>query len=348
VHAVFLAGSREFAAMDDDNPLPFLPCTDDAAGGDVPMARTLAAGDFAYDGTPLTLDAFIAYVAGYDFGPIAPSQLILHNTANPAASWAPSPGVPNWDDHEAGLSEAQIRTKRAAQLLGMKNFYIRKGWDRAFHLLVDERWIWLFTPMKEIGIHANSGNSYRVNGALRYSIGIEVVGRYATQRWPAVIIRQLRGVVGALSSQLGIAIRYTPAPVGQPAKHDKQLALHRDYTTEKDCPGRAIDPLWMTQVLAAPAPTPPPPPPLPPDPLRAVTLPGVDGQTFRCSVRTRDFYVGHGGAGLFGLALGDEQRAVGQDGRPCSYTACERVVIKTAAEGPHLALIEEFQAKGWA
>lgn len=245
--------------------IPFLPCTDDAIGGVVydEAPTLLAASDFAYDGRPLTLDAFIALVASYDFGPIAPSQLILHNTANPAATWAPAIGVPNWDANELGLSESQIKDKRARQLLGMRNFYIGKGWDRAFHLLIDDRWVWLFTPMKEIGIHANSGNSYRVGGKLCYSIGIEVVGRYATMRWPAVIIRQLRGVVGALSHQLGIAIAYTPAPVGQPARHDGQLALHRDYTTEKDCPGRAITGPWAVEVLSASPPPPPPPQPKP-------------------------------------------------------------------------------------
>ena len=245
--------------------IPFLPCTDDAIGGVAhdEAPALLAASDFAYDGTPLTLDAFIAYVAAYNFGAIAPSQIILHNTANPAATWAPALGVPNWDDHEVGRTEPQIKAKRGAQLENIRDFYIGKGWTAGPHLFVDDRWIWLFTPMRDIGIHANSGNSYRVGGKLRYSIGVEVVGRYATTRWPAVIIRQLRGAIGALSHQLGIRIAYTPAPVGQPAKHDKQLALHRDYTTEKDCPGRAIDALWMTQVLAAP------PPPPPPDPLSA-------------------------------------------------------------------------------
>ncbi len=268
--AGFLAGALlSEAPMDATNsPIPLMPCSDDAQGGaaydEAPRLLTaLSALPFAYDGRALTLDAFIRHVETYDFGPIAPSQIVLHNTANPAASWAPSPGVPNWDDHEIGLTEARIRNKRAKQLANIRDFYISKGWSAGPHLFVDDRWVWLFTPMDTIGIHANSGNSYRIGGALRYSIGIEVVGRYATQKWPPIIIRQLRGAIGALSVRLGIRIAYTPAPHGQPAKHDGQLALHRNYATDgRDCPGLAIEPLWMTQVLAPT--TPPPPPPQPP------------------------------------------------------------------------------------
>jgi len=252
--------------MPDITALPLLPCSADAQGGaqhDETRAgvTAFAVRPFAYDGRALTLDAFLAHVASYRFGPIAPSQIILHNTANPAASWAPSPGVPNWDAGESGLSSAQIQAKRAQQLRAIRTYYVGLGWDAGPHLFIDDRWVWLFTPLDTIGIHANSGNSYRIGGALRYSIGIEIVGRYATTRWPPVIIQQLRGVVGALGRRLGIQIAYTAAPVGQPARHDRQIALHRDYTTAKDCPGKAIEPAWAVAVLSA---TPPPvDPPLP-------------------------------------------------------------------------------------
>ncbi len=244
---------------------PFLPCADGAVGGaayfEAPavLSGERAALSIAYIGTPLTLDAFPAHVQSYNFGPIAPSQIILHNTANPAASWAPAANTPNWDAGESGMTEAQIKAKRQKQLDAIYYGYYRNQlkWDAGPHLFVDERWVWLGTPMDTIGIHAGAGNSYRVNGKLRYSIGIEIVGRYATVRWPAPIIAQLRGVVQALSQRLGIAIAYTAAADNQPARHDNQLAFHRDYS-DKDCPGAAITPQWAVSVLKE-QPAPPPP-----------------------------------------------------------------------------------------
>jgi hypothetical protein len=102
---------------------------------------------------------------------------------------------------------------------------------------------------------------------------------------------------------------------------------------------------WVTKaknLLAAPAPLPMP------DPLKAEQVPGPGGVKFFCSEATAAFYALHKGASFLGLALADEQRATGQDGRLCSYLLCERAVIKTALpEGTHLALLSEAKALRW-
>lgn len=256
-----------------DPVIPLLPCSIDAVGGAVYDEQPTVLSErapltIAYEGVALTLAAFVARIERYDFGEVAPSQIVLHNTAKPAATWAPAVGAPNWDRDEGGLSEIQIKAKRLRQLDAIYYGYYRDSlrWDAGPHLFVDDRFVYLGTPLDTIGIHAGSGNSYRIGGKLRYSIGIEVVGRYASVRWPQAIITQLRGVVQALCSRLGITIAYTHAPDDQPARHEGQIAFHRDYTDQKDCPGNAIDPAWAVMVLSAQT---PPPPPTPADPFTA-------------------------------------------------------------------------------
>ena len=247
-----------------DFPPPLLPCSIDAVGGAAYDEQPAVLSErapltIAYEGVALTLAAFVARVQRYDFGQIAPSQIVLHNTASPAATWAPAVGAPNWDRDEAGLSDIQIKAKRLRQLDAIYYGYYRDSlrWDAGPHLFVDDRFVYLGTPLDTIGIHAGVGNSYRIGGKLRYSIGIEIVGRYASVRWPAPIIAQLRGVVQALATRLGITIAYTHAPDDQPARHEGQIAFHRDYST-KDCPGAAIDPAWAIMVLSMQTPSPPP------------------------------------------------------------------------------------------
>lgn len=248
-----------------DPIIPLLPCSEGAVGGAAHIEQPAVLSErapltIAYEGVALTLAAFVTRVQRYDFGQIAPSQIVLHNTASPAASWAPAVGAPNWDRDEAGLSDIQIKAKRLRQLDAIYYGYYRDSlrWDAGPHLFVDDKYVYLGTPMDTIGIHAGSGNSYRIDGRLRYSIGIEIVGRYASVRWPAPIVTQLRGVVQALAHRLGITIAYTHAPDDQPARHEGQIAFHRDYST-KDCPGAAIDPAWAVMVLGAQTRPPPPP-----------------------------------------------------------------------------------------
>src|SRR5262245_53181925 len=180
-------------------------------------------------GRVLTIPEWLTYVATYDFGPIAPSRAVLHHT------WRPT--TTEW----AGQRSMQA----------LQRFYASKGWTSAPHLFVAPDGIWLFCPLKDIGIHAGTGNSGYSNGRLWYSIGCEVVGDYDHVRPSGAVWDNTKAVLGGLSRRLGI-------PPSQ------LISFHRDYTNQKSCPGWAITKEWVFgQVdawLSGQAPPPPPPP----------------------------------------------------------------------------------------
>jgi N-acetyl-anhydromuramyl-L-alanine amidase AmpD len=178
-------------------------------------------------GRCLDAAAWQEYVATYDFGPLAPSRVVLHHT------WRPT--VAQW---------AGVRTMR-----GMQRFYASKGWDAGPHLFIATDGIWLFTPMADIGIHAGRGN-----GSLRagwYSIGVEMVGNYDESPPDGVIWELTRLVLGSLSQRLDIAPRAL-------------ISFHRDYSP-KSCPGRAVGKEWViaeVEAWLARRAAPPAPPPV--------------------------------------------------------------------------------------
>ncbi len=118
----------------------------------------------------------------------------------PPRSHARYPTGSVWDANEAGLSDAQIKVKRKGQFDFIMRYYRDTlGWPAGPHLFIDERWIWLFSPMAVVGVHAAAGNSYRDNArALHYSIGIEVIGYYESVVWPEAVARNVAGAVAAL------------------------------------------------------------------------------------------------------------------------------------------------------
>jgi hypothetical protein len=210
---------------------------------------------FAYIGQALTGAEFIAYVASYDFGSVPPSFVVIHNSAIPDASWAPLNGDPTtkWDRNEAGLSNEQIKAKRKPQLDAIKNYYVGLGWPSGPHLFIDEAWVWLFTPMYDVGTHAKAGNSYRdANGQLHYSLGIETVGWFGRNGWPLSMQKLLQIAVQSIQARLKtFEIVYKHAPLNTPQAHDHSISFHRDYNKDS-CPGAVITPDYAIPILAHP------------------------------------------------------------------------------------------------
>lgn len=254
-----LPGNSQFG---DDDLLPF-----DADAGDYLPPLVLGSEEFRYIGQGLTSGEFTDYVRDYDFGTIPPDYIVLHHTAIPSTQAARYPTGGIWDHDDTGSSEVQIKQRRKAALDGIKAVYAaRPGWDRGPHLFIDDRYIWLFSPMSDQGIHAMWGNSFHSsNGQFHYSVGIEVVGYYEQVAWPEPVARLVGHAVATLKRRLGtFDLRYL-YPKGNPGcvTEDTQMrcahpdrlvwggiSSHRDYNKPL-CPGRAITEAFYTQVIEA-------------------------------------------------------------------------------------------------
>jgi hypothetical protein len=185
-----------------------------------------AAADLPCEGSPpfinrrLSPAEFAAYVAGYAFGTLPPSRLVLHHTVVPTeAQWR---GLPT--------------------MRGMQGYYAGLGWTSGPHLYAAPDGIWLATPMSRVGIHAGAGNGSVSQGW--YSIGLEMVGAFDAARPVGAVWANALAVMAGLAQRLKIPPR-------------QLISLHRDYSA-KSCPGWAVTKDWawaaVESALAADAP----------------------------------------------------------------------------------------------
>lgn len=200
-------------------------------------------GEFAYIGKALSVSEFADYVRPYNFGSIPPDYIILHHTAIPSTLAARYPSGAVWDANEAGLSADQVKTKRVRQLDRVRNYYRDTlGWSAGPHLWIDERFVYLFTPMYDVGIHAKQGNSYRDSSRrLHYSIGIEVVGYYEKVVWPTAVAQNVAQAVAILAKRLR-TFGYVDKPWAG------GISAHRHYG-KPACPGAKITPSYYMPIL---------------------------------------------------------------------------------------------------
>ena len=152
----------------------------------------------------LSLDEFRAYVKAYNFGTLPANKIVVHHT------WRPT--KEQWGGQRS--------------ILGLKSYYEGKGWPAGPHLFVAEDGIWLFSPMRQNGIHAGNLNDR--------SIGIEVVGDYDQQVWSGQTKNNALGVINSLKERLGVT--------------NDRIYFHRDVSS-KSCPGHAITKEWLFKEL---------------------------------------------------------------------------------------------------
>lgn len=164
----------------------------------------------------LSAQEWLDYVAAYDFGPLEPDRLVLHHT------WSPT--VAQW----AGQRSID----------GLKRFYEKKGWSAAPHIFVGPDGIWLFTPLSEVGVHANAGNSGRDAGGPWYSVGIEMVGDYDDAVPSGPVWENAKAVLGGLVRRLGLTI-------------GRDIHFHNEFNKAKSCPGRAVTHGWVDAEVRA-------------------------------------------------------------------------------------------------
>lgn len=192
---------------------------------------------FIFVGRGLTLAQFETYVNEFNFGPYPPTFVVLHHTSIPDTQAAKlRAGI--WDAGDYGRETLEIYNRRHAKLTAIKNFYQNSyGWDRGPHLFIDDKWVWLMTPMDRMGYHAKAGNGTSKN----FSIGVEVVGHYGTVTWPGPVAANVRGAMVILRKRLGIPLKRKKLSGG--------FSSHRDYN-KPSCPGDAITEEYYMDQLA--------------------------------------------------------------------------------------------------
>lgn len=205
----------------------------------------ITSDEFLFLGQGLSADEFTQYVSTYDFGNTKPDFVVLHHTATPSTRYARFPTQAVWDADEAGLSEPAIKAKRSRQLKALKEqFRTELAYDRGSHLYIDDRYIWLFTPMSQLGLNAAEGSSYvDAGGDLHYSISIHVIGYYEYLRWPEPVEGLVGHCLAVLKQRLGTF----------DFKHQRGaggLSSHRDYG-KQSCPGAGITDSYYIGVAEA-------------------------------------------------------------------------------------------------
>lgn len=121
-------------------------------------------------------------------------------------------------------------------MVSMGEAYEQKGWSAGPHLFLAALTrgpftdgIWAGTPLAVPGVHAGGCNVSH--------IGVEVVGDYDVEVWPAKVADLVYGVVLLL-------MRWGNIPV-------TQVHGHRECLQNKSCPGSKIDMNVVRQTLAA-------------------------------------------------------------------------------------------------
>jgi N-acetylmuramoyl-L-alanine amidase len=155
---------------------------------------------------------FDAYAHTLQWTTWRPAFIVLHNTAAP--SLAQRPG---------GLTEQHIHALEA--------FYRdTQKWNAGPHLFVDDRQIWVFTPLTMSGVHSPSWN--------KIALGIEMLGDYETEAFNQGRGLQVRDNAVAAIATLTAALGLDP----------ETMRIHReDPLTTHACPGRNVRKLEVIQ-----------------------------------------------------------------------------------------------------
>lgn len=136
-----------------------------------------------------------------------PSLIVLHNTSIPSLAQRPT-----------GLT--------ATHLKNLEHYYRNtQKWSAGPHLFIDDRQIWVFTPLTRTGVHSPSWNET--------AIGIEMLGNYEKESFSTgrgLLVRQHTvSAMATLTAVLGLDITMA-------------LKLHReDQLTTHQCPGKAVN-----------------------------------------------------------------------------------------------------------
>lgn len=156
-------------------------------------------------GKSFTPAEFDAYCHTLQWTAWRPSFMVLHNTYMPTLAMRPD-----------GLTKQHI--------LNLENYFKGQGWSAGPHLFIDDKQIWVFTPLTLSGVHSPSWN--------KQAIGIEMLGDFEKEAFTSgrglAVRNNTAAAIATLSAVLGI--------------DPDTMKLHKEdkKTTHKTCPGKNV------------------------------------------------------------------------------------------------------------
>jgi hypothetical protein len=137
-------------------------------------------------GLSFTPETFDEYCHQLQWTAWRPSFIVLHNTAVPSLAQRPD-----------GLTKQHID--------GLEAFYRdKKKWRAGPHLFVDDKQIWVFTPLTVSGVHSPSFN--------KLALGVEMLGDYATEKFETGRGLKVRNnAVAAMATVSAVLVWIRPA-----------------------------------------------------------------------------------------------------------------------------------------
>ena len=155
---------------------------------------------------------FDAYCHELKWDAWRPSFIVVHNTAIPSLANRPN-----------GLTKQHI--------LGLESFYRdTQKWKAGPHLFIDDKQIWVFTPLTVSGTHSPSWN--------KLALGIEMLGNFEKEAFDTgrglSVRKNTVAAIATLSAVLGL--------------DPQTMRIHReDPLTTHACPGKNVKKALLIQ-----------------------------------------------------------------------------------------------------
>jgi hypothetical protein len=165
-------------------------------------------------GTAFSPADFDTYCHGLQWAAWRPSFIVVHNTQ-----------IPSLAQRKNGLSKQHI--------LDLEKFYRdTQKWKAGPHLFIDDKQIWVFTPLTVSGTHSPSWN--------KVALGVEMLGDFEKEPFDAgrglEVRRNSVCAVATLCGVLGL--------------DPQTIRLHReDPLTTHACPGKNVRKLEIIQAV---------------------------------------------------------------------------------------------------
>ena len=165
-------------------------------------------------GKSFTAEEFDSYCHTLQWFAWRPSFIVLHNTGSPSLAQRPK-----------GLSLQHIKNLEVF-------FRDTQKWKAGPHLFIDDRQIWVFTPLTVSGTHSPSWN--------KLALGVEMLGDFEKEGFDSGRGLKVRentvAALATLSAILGL--------------DSASMRLHReDPLTTHACPGKNVRKLEIVQAV---------------------------------------------------------------------------------------------------